>query len=182
MLRNSLSLDDLSGLVAPIAGVSDVEIHDNSVWFSYMDKDNQLVLVAVNELSQERLLAGMPILVPPTKMMGSLLASNSWNERPDAHSTFAYVTLLDEERPCVMLESHLIITGGVEEKNISAWLNNFIHHINLFESCVIPAVDSTIDDEYILRQEAGGLWFKLGQFGGSFLKGILQPWIGTRGL
>jgi hypothetical protein len=181
MLRNSISLDELSGLVAPLAGVSDVEIREDSVWFSYMDKDNRLVLVAINELSQERLLAGMPIFVPTTKIMGSLFASNSWNERPDAHSTFAYVTFIDEQTPCVMLESHLMITGGIDDENISAWLKNFIYHINLFESCIIPAVDATSDDEYIIRQEAGGLWFKLGQFGGSFLKGILQPWVGPRG-
>ncbi|WP_139240490.1 hypothetical protein [Geitlerinema sp. PCC 9228] len=66
-----------------------------------------------------------------------------------------------DDKHYFVLESHLMLRGGVEEENIRFWLKNLIKHINPFEEQVIATLKEVGEDNNICQGNGNGIWGSL---------------------
>ena len=172
-LYDEISISELKNIVNNILNSNISEIHeeDNKIYFKFKDKDQDNVLVFIQELDDERLIGYMFMSTREDLYIASLLSANAWNQRKDAHDTFAYVTLNDN-MPYICLESHLLIQGGVSNKNIKYWIRNLINHINLFEEVIMCILTEIPSDNQLLKNN--GFFENLGAFFSGFVEGYFR--------
>jgi hypothetical protein len=162
-----IRLPDLVPIVEDLPTAFDVDAGDDGIWFSFIDKDRDTLKVYVSQVDRERLMAIMLVIIPKTHLIAGLLAANAWNGRPDSHGTLSYM-MDGEDHAFVVLESHLLLRGGVRQDNIKEWLRNFTDHINPFEEVALPIIRSTEEDNQLMKGSNDG-WSALGQLAGSFV-------------
>ena len=149
-IYNAIEISDLEAIINNATGIANVHTENNNILFQFKDKDQDLVGAVVYEVDQERLIAALPIQISDDYQIASLIAANNWNQQKDAHDTFSYLASIDNQ-PNIMLESHLLLRGGINDENIEAWVNNFIEHINFFEELVSSTLASVNKDSELLR-------------------------------
>jgi len=96
----------------------------------------------------------MPLPLPEGRIIASLIATNNWNQRKDAHGTFAYMTNVNDTA-YILIESHLMLHGGVEEENIKSWIGNLVNHINPFEEQIISTIKDVGEDSDLVGKGTG---------------------------
>jgi hypothetical protein len=169
-----IGFSQLKSIIDNIPNISDIQSDGSSVTFKYKDKDQDLVGVIVNEIDDERIVGMMPMKMPDNRFLASLLAANNWNQRRDAHGTFAYLAS-NEDSQYIVIESHLILRGGAEEENIKSWVKNLINHINPFEEQVMSTLQQTGEDSKLLKGDnQNGLWTAVGGIAEGFLEALLS--------
>jgi hypothetical protein len=161
-----IDLSTLEKIVRKVPNISDITRDRNSITFIFMDKDKDNMTVLVNEIDDERIVSLMGMPIPEGHLIASLIGANNWNQRKDAHGTFAYLSNIDDTT-CVFIESHLLLRGGVEEENIKLWLKNLVNHINPFEEQVISTLKETGEDSELLQSNGGGIAKTLGTIVGT---------------
>jgi hypothetical protein len=145
--------------------------------FKFMDQDKDLVTVIVSGANSDRLSSMFGVNMPSDYFLASLMAANAWNQRKDAHGTFAYAGKV-KDRPILLLESHLQLANGIELQNVKAWLENFIKNVNPFESSIASTVKDLDTDSKLLKG-SGGFWRGLGSFFGGVLEGAAEVWLAS---
>ncbi|MGB5636434.1 MAG: YbjN domain-containing protein [Waterburya sp.] len=168
-IYNAIEFSDLEAIINNATGIANVHTESNNILFQFKDKDQDIVGALVYEVDRERLIVALPIPIPDEYQIGSLIAANNWNQQKDAHDTFSYLASIDD-KPKIMLESHLLLRGGISDKNIEAWINNFIEHINSFEEIVSSTLASVNKDSELLRQNKS-FFESIGEFVGSAIRG-----------
>jgi hypothetical protein len=165
--------DQIKQIVGSMNILYDIQSSGNDLTARFKDKDGDAVHVFLNFIDDERLVMGMPLRVPPDRMLASLVATSAWNLRTDAHGTIASVAGHDDVL-FVMLGSHLSLKSGVSEDNFKAWVNNFVRNINSFEEQIVSTLNEVGEDSAMLRSGGGsGFWGTVGEFTGGLLGGLV---------
>jgi hypothetical protein len=159
-MYSEITMSHLESIANSISNIFEVTRDGDRVTFRFKDKDEDSIKVLVNEIDDEHLVSLMGMSVPNGYTIASLVGVNNWNQRQDAHGTFAYVASSDDKHYFV-LESHLMLRGGVEEENIRFWLKNLIKHINPFEEQVIATLKEVGEDNNICQGNGNGIWGSL---------------------
>ena len=149
---SEIKISQLEKLFDNIPNIFDIKTEGDTVMFKYKDKDQDTVVVLINEIDDERVIAMMPLKMPDNRLLASMLAVNNWNQRKDSHGTFAYLANIDDE-PYAIIESHLMLRGGADEENIRSWAKNLVNHINPFEEQVISALEEIGEDSKLLKTD-----------------------------
>lgn len=165
---SEIDLSSLETIVKSISNIFDVQKDEDSVMFKFRDKDKDNVTVIVNEVDEERLVSMLLLPIPDGRLIGSLIGVNNWNQRKDAHGTFAYMSQAND-KTYIIIESHLILRGGVDEENIRSWVKNLVNHINPFEAQVISTISEVGEDSNLLKGNDSGVLSNLGGFVGTVL-------------
>jgi hypothetical protein len=172
-IYSEITIPQLKKIISKTSNIFDIEEDTDSVNFKYKDKDQDNVLVIVSEIDDERIVSMMPMNMPDSRLLACLMAANNWNQRQDAHGTFAYIAN-SNDKYFVIIESHLMLRGGVEEENIRLWIKNLVNHINPFEQQIISTVAEIGEDSDLLKGNGSGLWSAIGEFAGSVFNAFLD--------
>jgi|LakMenE01Jun11ns_1017448.scaffolds.fasta_scaffold9835090_1 hypothetical protein len=172
-LYAEIDLSSLEKIVKSISNVFDVQKDEDNVMFKFRDKDKDNVTVVLNEVDEERLVSMMALQVPDGCFIGTLIGVNNWNQSKNSHGTFAYMTQADD-KTLIVIESDLILRGGVEEENLKSWVKNLVNHINPFEELVISTIQETGEDSKLLNGDSSNVWSILGDVGNIFLDATLS--------
>jgi len=143
---------------------------EDAVTFHYKDKDDDNVTSIVTIQDDERLFAVLMLPVPEGHFVTSMICSNMYNIRKDAHGTFAYATKLGDEH-YVALEANLMSRGGITEAALRQTMRNFIAHIDTFESVLISAIRELGPDSSFLKSSG---WGSFWEAAGHFLEGVAE--------
>ncbi|MBI3173123.1 MAG: hypothetical protein HYZ25_05350 [Chloroflexi bacterium] len=147
--------------------ISDISIDsDGDINFKFKDKDRDLMPILVKGAGSEQLIAIMFLPVPDDYLFSSIIATNSWNQRTETQSVFAY-TINYNDKNIVILESDLVLRGGVGRENIKSWLETYISKINSFETNIISDMQSLDLKDSQLKKNS--FWGNLGEFVGVVL-------------
>lgn len=163
----SRTLTQLLPSVRAVPGVSDVSHDSGAISFKYRDKDSDLLTVAIIEVDKQRIEVLLILPVPGNNVIASLASVNEWNGESFSHGTFSYYGKSSGNKDAVVLESHLLLTGGVTEKNIRYWLENFIGQINHWEEIVLGKWRQIPTDTDLLKNGSRPLM-------DSFTKGMVR--------
>jgi len=175
----SRTLAQLIPSVKAVPGVSDVSRDTDSIRFKYRDKDGDLLTVAVMEVDKQRIVALLILQVPGNNMIANLASANEWNGESFSHGTFSYCGTGSDDKQALVLESHLLLTGGVTEENIRDWLENFTTRINRWEEVVTAKWRQIPTDTDLLKNGSHPLRDALaGGFGKGIAQGILETILG----
>lgn len=139
---------------------------DGDLVLKYRDKDKDLLSILITQFDSDRIRAFMIMKLPESYYIAGMVAATAWNGEQLSHNTFAYVSKVGED-PVIILESHMLLRGGVTEENLKAWIDNFIRCINPFESKVLEVLPSVGDDG---KYSKSGFWGAFGKFGAGLLK------------
>ncbi len=154
---SEISIAQLELVVKSISNISDVQVEGDSVLFKFKDKDSDLMLVIANEVDDEKLVAMMPLKMSENHVIGCLVSANNWNQRRDSHDTFSYMTSINND-PFIIIESHLLLRGGVTQDNVRAWIKNLINHINPFEEQILSNISEIGEDNDLLKNSSDNIW------------------------
>lgn len=170
---SEITIPQLKEIISKTPNIFDIENDEDSINFKYKDQDQDIVIVIVNEIDDERIVSMMPMNMPDNRLLACLIAANNWNQRKDAHGTFAYIANLNDKY-FVIIESHLMLRGGTEEENIRLWIKNLVNHINPFEEQIISILGGIGEDSDLLKGNSGGLWSAIGEVAGGFFSGYIN--------
>jgi Putative bacterial sensory transduction regulator len=166
-MYREVTIPQLRQITSSVSAVFDVQDSGDAVICKYKDKDQDAVLVIVDELDDERVVAMMPLRVPQDRTLATLVAVNNWNQRKDAHGTFAYMANIGDD-PYAIIEANLLLKGGADEDNIRSWVKNLVNHINPFEEQIISTLQEIGEDSDLLKSgEQGDWWNVIGQVAGT---------------
>ncbi len=171
---SSVTSVEIEQIIKSIANsnISDVSIDsDGDINFMFRDKDRDLMPILVKGGSSEQLIAIMFFPVPDDYLLSSIIATNGWNQQTETRSVFAY-TIKYNEKNIVILESDLILQGGVGRENIKSWLETFISKINTFETSIISDLQSLGLKDSQLKKSS--FWGNVGEFVGSVVKEVAK--------
>jgi hypothetical protein len=165
----SVNTPELEPIFKSAYNISDLRIDDDrDLVLRYRDKDKDLVTAFVTQFDSDRLRVMMAMNLPEDHYIAGLVAATAWNGEKFSHNTFAYVSKAGDKL-VILLESHLLLRGGVTEENLRAWIENFIRSINPFETKVQEVLPSVGDDSKFSKS---GFWGAIGQMGAGFLEGL----------
>ncbi len=169
-MEEEISLTMVESALREISAAKDVERKDDVVVFKYKDKDGDEVAAVVQVESEERLFCTLLLRIPEEVFVTSMICSNMYNMRKDAHGTFAYAT--KSENDCyITLEAHLLSRGGTSATALKHFFRNFIECVDRFEGVLIPAIRELGPDSSFLK--AGG-WSTFWSAVGAFWRGYSQ--------
>jgi hypothetical protein len=140
--HSQVNIAEIASIINNIPGITAVQIIDNQVLATSKDRDQEIIVVVVNESDDNRLICNVPLQVPDHRYVDSLLVTNTWNRLNHSLDTYAYVSIIADS-PFILLESYCLLIDGVNSKNITIWLQNLIGHINSFEELVVSRLCST---------------------------------------
>lgn len=172
-LYAEIDLSSLEKIVKSISNVFDVQKDEDNVMFKFRDKDKDNVTVVLNEVDEERLVSMMAIHVSDGCFIGTLIGVNNWNQSKNSHGTFAYMTQADD-KTFVIIESDLMLRGGVEEENLKSWVKNLVNHINPFEELVISTIQEVGEDSELMKGGNGDVWSAVGNLIGGVFGGTMS--------
>jgi hypothetical protein len=159
-LYTEISLRDLEAVVKTVISTSQAHIEGDSILFEYRDREQKLIVGRVSEIDSQRLRAAVVFPAPDDYALISMVVANSWNQGEATHGTFAYVAVI-EEKTFLVLESHLMLRGGVRGENIRSWIANLNDHIDSFEDHVTATVQQTGNDSALIKGKADAFWKRL---------------------
>ena len=165
---STISPRDLKKLLQSIPAVQEVDIDtDDDLIFTFLDKDNDLMAARVVGVNTNQLTIATPFQMPEDYLFSSALAANTWNQQADIGDTYAFAVGGDEVN-FVILESDLLLTGGVSSENIRNWLASFLETLDTFED-FFPAEVKELDfrDSQLRKR---GFWGAVGSFLGEYNK------------
>ena len=168
-----IDLSSLEKIVKSISNVFDVQKDEDSVMFKFRDKDKDNVTVVLNEVDEERLVSVMAVRIPDGCFIGTLIGVNNWNQSKNSHGTFAYMTQADD-KTFIVIESDLMLRGGVEEENLKTWVKNLVNHINPFEELVISTIQEVGEDSELMKGDNGDVWSAFGNLIGGVVGGTMS--------
>jgi len=175
----SRTLDQLLPSVRAVPGVSGVAYDTDVISFKYRDKDGDLLTAGITEVDEQRIEVLLVLPVPEDNVIASLVSVNEWNGAPFAHGTFSYHGTGSGGKDAVVLESHLLLIGGVTEENIRDWLANFIGQINHWEEVVLGKWRQIPNDTNLLKGGSHPIRDALASGAGEgIIKGIIEALLG----
>lgn len=145
------SFEQIYGILRQIEEVTDLERGEDRATFKFSDKDDDLITIVVSQLDEKRLVLRTGMIMPEDNTVATLVAVNAWNGEEFSHGTFSY-TGGTTDKTFVVLESHLILSGGVTESNVRAWLENLIRHVNKWEKVIMEAWKGVPTDSALLKK------------------------------
>lgn len=101
-MYSEITMSHLESIANSISNIFEVTRDGDRVTFRFKDKDEDSIKVLVNEIDDEHLVSLMGMSVPNGYTIASLVGVNNWNQRQDAHGTFAYVASSDEKHYFVL--------------------------------------------------------------------------------
>jgi dienelactone hydrolase len=115
----------------------------------------------------------MAVRIPDGCFIGTLIGVNNWNQSKNSHGTFAYMTQADD-KTFIVIESDLMLRGGVEEENLKSWVKNLVNHINPFEELVISTIQEVGEDSELMKGDNGDVWSAFGNLIGGVVGGTMS--------
>jgi hypothetical protein len=149
-----ITLENLEQVVKSIHSLNNVSHDEDSVLFTFHDKDGDDVhgYIQISDKQHEHLTAILTIAVSASHAVSALVASNAYNLRKDTFGTFSYANKVDDEKVVIVLESDIQASDESTVKNL---IQDFIEHINLWESKVMESINEIGPDSKFMK---GGLW------------------------
>ena len=164
-------LESIERIIKGMSNVKYLAHGDDSVSFQFHDKDGDDMTGAIKIIDKKELSVITSMAIPASHAVSAMLACNSYNQRNDIYGTFSYAGKVGEDRYAAVLESDIDTSDGINEMLISHQIQNFIDHINLWETKVIDSLKELGEDKSFLK---GGFFSQLGQFFGGVLP-IMAP-------
>ncbi len=165
-----ISLTVIQNALKTISAAKNVSIDDDTLSFGYKDKDGDDTVILVTIDSDEKVTCILPLKIPEDYLVTGMICANQYNNRKDAHGTFAYAMVVNENN-YIVIETNILTRGGISEDTIKYNLRNFIEHINSFEEIVFPAIEELGPDSSFLQSSG---WDNFWQAAGSFFGGYTQ--------
>ena len=159
-------LESLERIVKGISNVKYTGHDDESVSFQFHDKDGDDINGTIKIIDKKELSVVTAMAIPSSHAVSAMLACNSYNQRNDIYGTFSYAGKVGEDKFAAVLESDIDTSDGINENFISHQIQNFIEHINLWETKVIDSLKELGEDKSFMK---GGLLSGLTTFFGTVL-------------
>ncbi|MFA6835906.1 MAG: hypothetical protein WCR04_05820 [Fibrobacteraceae bacterium] len=171
-MLETIDLETLLAIVKTINLVKDAKHDEDSVSFEFSDKDGDSIPVFVKLIDEEKISVMVPIKIPESHLLSAMFAGNVYNSQPETHGMFAYASKIDEDRCCIVLETDLLIRGGVSETNVRQYLRLFVDGINRFETIMLQGIKELgPDSNFVKDSDGSSVWEAIGAFAGGFLDG-----------
>ena len=166
------SLDRLARLLAGVPRVLETEIHsdedEDCIVFTYKNADGD-TLPSVLWRNKGRAICELSLPVKEEISVASIIVANIYNSVSGQHGTFAKASKMSSGAKYLSLESHLSPKAGQYDDVIVEWLENFIDHVERFESTIGLALNRVGKDSTFLK---GTGWDRVWEGVGLVLKGF----------
>ena len=168
--------EQLMRLVSETPDVFDVSDGDDAydVCFYFHDQDGDRLRIVVSIIDDQRVSALAVMVLPDDddNLIATLAAVNEWNGTARAHGTFSYA-LTTSGRTTAILQSDLLLAGGVHEAHVRAWLSNLVEQIDPWETVVLEKWKQVPSDTDLTNGSGHSVGGKLLELGMNVLPYLL---------